>query len=118
MPRFVIEFRFDNTPKSNNISLVADLPIDRDTCMTQRLNIEEEQFTKFGDKPLHITTITALEDIPSHNIKRGDAVFRDWDDIAEDIEKDTRIRFHIRTYNPLWGHGSGYSELCQLLFNH
>ena len=123
MAKFKVELRFENAPKSENITVEMELSLDQSQCLSQRLDLEDEQFTKSGDRFIGIILITALEDIPSHNIKKGDVVFRDWDDLESyppvdgklSILSDEEIKTLLVAYKPLWGPDPGYYEKQLLL---
>lgn len=114
MPKFKVELRFADSSVCETVEVEAGLSLDKQQCLKQRLDLEEEQFTNLDNGFVHISTITALEDIPSRKVKQGDVVFRDWDDLLENEADEEKIKSLLESYKPLWEVGSGYYYLLQL----
>ena len=122
MPKFKIEFIFEQSTDKEIHSREVELPLGNDEFRTALLDLEEELYLEHDKKLVEVTTIAATSDIstPSINpntssIKQGDIVWCSWDAVSPDSFDKDRLNSLIDDYRPLWEAGPGYGELLHLL---
>jgi hypothetical protein len=124
MPKFRVDPSFDENSAEEIPFREVDLPFDRTAFTTALLDLEEEVFQEYGDnRTIHTSVISALEDISTPSIKpdaspikKGDVVWRNWDDFVTPAIFEDGIKLYgvLEEYKPLWEFGPGYLALIEI----
>jgi len=122
MPKFKVDFVFDEATDEEIPSKEVELPLERAAFTTAYLDLGEALFLEYDERLVSITTITALEDMPNPSIKpdtlpikQGDVVWCDWDELCTDGVDEDKMNALVDAYKPLWEAGPGYGYLMEFL---
>ena len=132
MPKFRVEFAFNEERGRTIPQKDVELPVERTAFMTAQLDLEDAVYLEQDERDsVAMVCVTALEDIsaPSVNpkagpIKAGDVVWQSWAKHVPDFFSDNEAyRKHmdhveglIKAYKPLWEAGPEYGFLLEILY--
>jgi len=114
VPRFLVKFIYDKDPLAVAATRELELPLNEKEFQRMRLNLESAVFVEAGEGDfVHAGVITALDDILEKNVRAGDVVYRDWDDL--DPSGHEAYKQLVDSYKPLWGGGPGSQYIPEWL---